>query len=222
MAQASMLLLVGFAFLRSGSYQKPWTGIPGLPRYFFDSFLCLSLCTLSYPPSMHGSSIYVVASWFCVSSLWLLPMPAARSSSESRSVANARSKFWVTSPMISPSFLLQSLLVGIRSVLGRLSDGNWCFPLGFQPPKWGARKYYLHSPQPESGRCGLQVILLDLEKREKFENKLLREPPGPPETADLGGSAQASMLLLVGFAFLRSGSYQKQMDWHPRFAQIFF
>ena len=55
----------------------------------------------------------------------------------------------------------------------------------------------------------MQVILLDLEKREKFENKLLREPPGPPETADLGGSAQASMLLLVGFAFLRSGSYQK-------------
>ena len=103
----------------------------------------------------------------------------------------------------------RSLLVGIRSVLGRLSDGNWCFPLGFQSPKWGARKYYLHSPQPESGRCGLQVILLDLEKRKKLENNLLREPPGPPETADLGGSAQASMLLLVGFAFLRSGSYQR-------------
>ena len=122
-------------------------------------------------------------------------MPAARSSSESRSVANARSKFWVTSPMISPSFLLQSLLVGIRSVLGRLSDGNWCFPLGFQPPKWGARKYYLHSPQPESGRCGLQVILLESEKRGKFENSPLRGPPGSHEPANLGESARVTFVL---------------------------
>ena len=39
---------------------------------------------------------------------WLLSMTAARSSFESRSVANARSKFWVTSPMMSPSVLLPS------------------------------------------------------------------------------------------------------------------
>ena len=66
----------------------------------------------------------------------------------------------------------------------------------------------------------MQVILLDLEKREKFENKLLREPPGPPETADLGGSAQASMLLLVGFAFLRSGSYQRLSETSYGFRSI--
>ena len=132
---------------------------------------------------MRGLSLDEVASWFCVSSLWLLPMPAARSSSESRSVANARSKFWVTSPMISPSFLLQSLLVGIRSVLGRLSDGNWCFPLGFQPPKWGARKYYLHLHLPESGRCRLQVILLNFKIREKSKNTRLRGPPGATKQA---------------------------------------
>ena len=30
-------------------------------------------------------------------------------------------------------------------------------PVGF--PTWGGKKYYLLSHQPESGRCGLQVIL---------------------------------------------------------------
>ena len=119
------------------------------------------------------------------------------------------------------SRLRRSIVVGSRSVLGPLSDGKPWFPIGHRHSKRGARKYYLHSPQPESGRCGLQVILLDFEKREKFENKLLREPPGPPETADLGGSAQASMLLLVGFAFLRSGSYQKPWTGIPGLPRYF-
>ena len=52
----------------------------------------------------------------------------------------------------------QSLGVGNRSVLRRLSDGNRWFPIGYRPPKWGSRKYYLLLHQPESGWCGLQVI----------------------------------------------------------------
>ena len=56
----------------------------------------------------------------------------------------------------------QSLVAGNRSALGRLSDGNRRFPIGYRLPKWGARKYYLLSHQPESGWCGLQVILLYL------------------------------------------------------------
>ena len=124
MAQASMLLLVGFAFLRSGSYQ----------RSSETSYGFRSICYLRCVPGSYRFGI------------------------GGRSVAN------------------RSLLVGIRSVLGRLSDGNWCFPLGFQPPKWGARKYYLHSPQPESGRCGLQVILLDLEQRENLKISFCEGP----------------------------------------------
>ena len=57
-------------------------------------------------------------------------------------------------------------MVGNRSVLGPLSDGKPWFPIGHRHSKRGARKYYLHSPQPESGRCGLEVILLDWKIRE--------------------------------------------------------
>ena len=70
-------------------------------------------------------------------------------------------------------------LVGNRSALGGLSVGKWSLTVSFS----GNRKYYLLSHQPESGRCGLQVILLDIEKREKSENK----PTSPPETAHGNG-----------------------------------
>ena len=53
----------------------------------------------------------------------------------------------------------QSLVVGNPSVLGRLSDGNRSFQIGYRPPTWGARKCYLLLHQPESGRCRLQVTL---------------------------------------------------------------
>ena len=54
----------------------------------------------------------------------------------------------------------QSLVVGNRSVLGRLLDGNrWC-QIRCRPPTWGARKCYLLLHQLESGRCRLQVSLL--------------------------------------------------------------
>ena len=57
--------------------------------------------------------------------------------------------------------------------------------LGYRPPKWGARKYYLLLHQPESGRCRLQVILLDLTIREKSAT-------GSDSAADLGGSSSSS------------------------------
>ena len=57
------------------------------------------------------------------------------------------------------------------------------------------RKYYLLSPQPESGRCGLQVILLESEKRGKSENSPLRGPPGSHEPANLGESARVTFVL---------------------------
>ena len=81
----------------------------------------------------------------------------------------------------------QSLAAGNRSAFGRLSDGNRRFPIGNRLPKWGARKYYLLLHQPESGRCRLQVTLLDLTIREKSENKRLRKrlrrPPGATKQA---------------------------------------
>ena len=47
--------------------------------------------------------------------------------------------------------------VGSRSPVGRQSAVSD----RLSTPKWGFRKYYLLSPQPESGRCRLQVILLE-------------------------------------------------------------
>ena len=77
----------------------------------------------------------------------------------------------------------QSLVAGNRSALGRLSDGNRRFPIGYRLPKWGARKYYLLSHQPESGWCGLQVILLYLNIPENPKKKRLRGPPGATKQA---------------------------------------
>ena len=79
----------------------------------------------------------------------------------------------------SLSVARRSIAVGNRSVLGRLSDGNPWFPIGHGHSKLGARKYYLHSPQPESGRCGLLVILLEWKIRgnpEKYVGSLSEAP----------------------------------------------
>ena len=57
--------------------------------------------------------------------------------------------------------------------------GNPWFPIGHGHSKLGARKYYLHSPQPESGRCGLLVILLEWKIRgnpEKYVGSLSEAP----------------------------------------------
>ena len=65
----------------------------------------------------------------------------------------------------------------------RLLDANRWFRTSFGPPKWGARKRYLLSPQPESGRCRLQVTLLDVEIQENLPNKHLRGLPGATKQA---------------------------------------
>ena len=53
----------------------------------------------------------------------------------------------------------QSAVERLRSAVGRLSATARSSTVGGSTPTWGCRKYYLLSPQPDSGGCELLVIL---------------------------------------------------------------
>ena len=63
--------------------------------------------------------------------------------------------------------------------------------LGFSGSPWAT----LGEGGAPSGRCGLQVILLEFEKREISENNLLQQPPDSHESANRVESARISFVL---------------------------
>ena len=67
-------------------------------------------------------------------------------------------QFGAILPTVPKPFGRQS--VGSRKPFGRSSGAQGRQSVMYGPSFWGGRKYYLHSPQPDSGGCGLVVILL--------------------------------------------------------------
>ena len=74
MPQPSMLMLVGFAFVRLGYYKKPWIRVPGLLRYSLIVLCAFSLCTLSCrkPQTMTPQNAATESGNFLIFPHWVL------------------------------------------------------------------------------------------------------------------------------------------------------